>query len=157
LRWLAAGALALLAAGGCTSGSPAARSATPAGTTVTVTAPSSATTGAGPGGPAPSTAAGPTSAPRADEVLVTLSGDRLVLSRSTVPPGTWTFVAGSADTATSGLAIKGPGIQVSGRGSGGAGGGVRLTVSLRSGRYELWAPAGASSQARARITLQVRG
>jgi uncharacterized cupredoxin-like copper-binding protein len=65
---------------------------------------------------------------------------KLELSQSTFSPGTYTFTAENDGGTTHALEIEGPGIEEQQTGSLAPGASGSLTVTLQSGKYELYCP-----------------
>jgi uncharacterized cupredoxin-like copper-binding protein len=65
---------------------------------------------------------------------------KLALSQSTFNPGTYTFTAENDGGTTHALEIEGPGIEEQRTGSLSPGASGSLTVTLQSGKYELYCP-----------------
>lgn len=85
--------------------------------------------------PAPQSAGQVKGAP----VAVTLAEYNINLAKSTLSPGTYTFVLKNVGKVTHSLAISGPGVdQTSGLVN--SGGTTTLTVTLEPGTYDVWCP-----------------
>jgi uncharacterized cupredoxin-like copper-binding protein len=89
----------------------------------------------------PSTSS-PASSPVAKGTMVTVKETeyKLALSQSTFTPGTYTFTAENDGGTTHALEIEGPGIEEQQTGSLSPGASGSLTVTLQSGKYELYCP-----------------
>jgi uncharacterized cupredoxin-like copper-binding protein len=115
------GALAVLAACGSSDDS--------AGSSAPLTTPPASTSAA-------------SSAPAAKGTTVTVKETeyKLTLSQSTFTPGTYTFTAENDGGTTHALEIEGPGIEEQQTGNLAPGASGSLTVTLQSGKYELYCP-----------------
>jgi uncharacterized cupredoxin-like copper-binding protein len=82
------------------------------------------------------------SSPAAKGTTVTVKETeyKLELSQSTFSPGTYTFTAENDGGTTHALEIEGPGIEEQQTGSLAPGASGSLTVTLQSGKYELYCP-----------------
>ncbi len=92
----------------------------------------------------PTTASASTSSssPAAKGTAVTVKETeyKLELSQSTFSPGTYTFTAENDGGTTHALEIEGPGIEEQQTGNLSPGASGSLTVTLQSGKYELYCP-----------------
>jgi plastocyanin len=91
-------------------------------------------------GSAPATTSGMSGQPRGTAVTVTETEYALKLSRSSFTPGRYTFTADNAGHVTHALAVSGPGVPTAQTKVLSGGGTAELTVTLRTGSYELWCP-----------------
>jgi uncharacterized cupredoxin-like copper-binding protein len=82
------------------------------------------------------------SSPAAAGTVVTVKETeyKLQLSQSTFSPGTYTFTAENDGGTTHALEIEGPGIKEQQTGNLSPGASGSLTVTLQSGKYELFCP-----------------
>jgi uncharacterized cupredoxin-like copper-binding protein len=82
------------------------------------------------------------SSPAAKGTTVTVKETeyKLELSQSTFSPGTYTFTAQNDGGTTHALEIEGPGIEEQQTGNLSPGASGSLTVTLQSGKYELYCP-----------------
>jgi uncharacterized cupredoxin-like copper-binding protein len=82
------------------------------------------------------------SSPAAAGTVVTVKETeyKLQLSQSTFSPGTYTFTAENDGGTTHALEIEGPGIEEQQTGNLSPGASGSLTVTLQSGKYELFCP-----------------
>ena len=89
----------------------------------------------------PSTSS-PASSPAAKGTMVTVKETeyKLALSQSTFTPGTYTFTAENDGGTTHALEIEGPGIEEQRTDTLSPGASGSLTVTLKSGKYELYCP-----------------
>jgi uncharacterized cupredoxin-like copper-binding protein len=91
--------------------------------------------------PPASTSSAPSSpAAKGTTVTVKETEYKLTLSQSTFTPGTYTFTAENDGGTTHALEIEGPGIEEQQTGSLAPGASGSLTVTLQSGKYELYCP-----------------
>jgi plastocyanin len=92
--------------------------------------------------PTTSSASTSSSSPAAKGTAVTVKETeyKLQLSQSTFTPGTYTFTAENDGGTTHALEIEGPGIEEQQTGSLSPGASGSLTVTLQSGKYELYCP-----------------
>jgi uncharacterized cupredoxin-like copper-binding protein len=89
----------------------------------------------------PSASTSPSSpAAKGTTVTVKETEYKLELSQSTFSPGTYTFTAENDGGTTHALEIEGPGIEEQQTGSLAPGASGSLTVTLQSGKYELYCP-----------------
>jgi plastocyanin len=79
---------------------------------------------------------------RGTMVNVTEKEFSIALSQATFTPGTYTFVVKDEGAVSHNLNIKGPGITNAVTSTISAGGSTSLTVTLKSGSYELWCSIG---------------
>lgn len=123
--------------------------------------------GSGPSG-TPSSTAGATSATStgaagsgtstpASQVTATLTEFHIALSRSSFTPGTYTFVAVNSGAATHALEITGPGLSNASTGSISPGQSTNLTVTLRTGSYDVFCPVDGHKGLGMDLTLTVGG
>jgi uncharacterized cupredoxin-like copper-binding protein len=115
------GALAVLAACGSSDDS--------AGSSAPLTTP-----------PASTSSASSSPAAKGTTVTVKETEYKLTLSQSTFTPGTYTFTAENDGGTTHALEIEGPGIEEQQTGNLAPGASGSLTVTLQSGKYELYCP-----------------
>jgi uncharacterized cupredoxin-like copper-binding protein len=92
--------------------------------------------------PATPSASASSSSPAAAGTIVTVKETeyKLQLSQSTFSPGTYTFTAENDGGTTHALEIEGPGIEEQKTGNLSPGASGSLTVTLQSGKYELYCP-----------------
>jgi len=92
--------------------------------------------------PTTSSASPASSSPAAEGTAVTVKETeyKLALSQPTFTPGTYTFTAQNDGGTTHALEIEGPGIEEQATGSLSPGDSASLTVTLQSGKYELYCP-----------------
>lgn len=92
--------------------------------------------------PTTSSASASSSSPAASGTAVTVKETdyKLQLSQSTFSPGTYTFTAQNDGGTTHALEIEGPGIEEQRTDNLGPGSSASLTVTLQSGKYELYCP-----------------
>jgi plastocyanin len=79
---------------------------------------------------------------RGTVVNVTEKEFSIALSQATFTPGTYTFVVKDDGATSHNLNIKGPGVTNAATSTISAGGSTSLTVTLKSGSYELWCSIG---------------
>ncbi len=115
------GALAVLAACGSSDDS--------AGSSAPLTTP-----------PASTSSASSSPAAKGTTVTVKETEYKLTLSQSTFTPGTYTFTAENDGGTTHALEIEGPGIEEQQTDNLAPGASGSLTVTLQSGKYELYCP-----------------
>jgi uncharacterized cupredoxin-like copper-binding protein len=92
--------------------------------------------------PSTPSASASSSSPAAKGTVVTVKETeyKLALSQSTFKPGTYTFTAENDGGTTHALEIEGPGIEEQRTDSLSPGSSGSLTVTLQSGKYELYCP-----------------
>lgn len=90
----------------------------------------------------PAASATTTAAAQGTVVNVTEKEFSIALSQATFTPGTYTFVVKDEGAVSHNLNIKGPGITNAVTSTISAGGSTSLTVTLKSGSYELWCSIG---------------
>jgi plastocyanin len=92
--------------------------------------------------PAATAPAATTAAAQGTVVNVTEKEFSIALSQATFTPGVYTFVVKDDGAANHNLNIKGPGVTDAVTSTISAGGSTSLTVTLKSGSYELWCSIG---------------
>jgi hypothetical protein len=118
---------------------------------------STATASAASGHPRPATAT-TTSAPAGTKVIAKLSEFKIVLSRTHLTPGRYTFVTENVGHTVHALEINGPGVADQ-RTPGflSPGKTANLTVVLKDGRYDVFCPVGDHKQLGMNLMLTVSG
>ncbi|HWE88463.1 MAG TPA: sulfocyanin-like copper-binding protein [Pseudonocardiaceae bacterium] len=91
------------------------------------------------------------------QVTATLTEFKIALSKSSFTPGTYTFVATNAGSATHALEITGPGVSNARTGTVSPGQSANLTVTLRAGSYDVFCPIDGHKGLGMDLTLTVGG
>jgi uncharacterized cupredoxin-like copper-binding protein len=93
----------------------------------------------------------------ASQVTATLTEFHIALSRSSLTPGAYTFVATNSGSATHALEITGPGVSNAHTGNISPGQSTNLTVTLQAGSYDVFCPVDGHKGLGMDLTLTVGG
>ncbi|MDQ6933853.1 MAG: plastocyanin/azurin family copper-binding protein [Actinomycetota bacterium] len=108
------------------------------------------------GGGASSSSSGAGQAVAGTRVNATETEYKIVLSKSALAPGTYTFVAKDSGSATHALSIDGPGVKDKATSQVSGGQSASVTVKLQKGTYELYCPVANHKQLGMHTTITVR-